>query len=287
MGRMLNAKQVRQMIWLQFRRHRAGSVGGSLLLIIVCLAVFTPLLSPYPFAEIEMANRFAPPSLAHWFGTDDLGRDLFTRVAYGGRVSLVVAFAVGIGSALIGTLIGIVSGYLGGLVDTALMRFTDIMLSTPSLPILLIFSKFFSAGNLGAIALILMAFSWTSTARLVRGQILSLKEREFVLAARVVGAPQWRIMLIHLLPNALAPVLVSVTLTIGSAILVESSLSYLGLGVRPPTPSWGNMLSKALQFLQSSPWVGIFPGLFIFLTLMSVNALGDALRDALDPRLKM
>jgi peptide/nickel transport system permease protein len=276
-----------QMIWFRFRRHRTGLVGGIVLLLITLLAISAPLLSPYSYTDINMKNRFQGPSPAHIFGTDDLGRDLFTRIAYGGRVSLVVAFAVGIGSALVGTLIGSISGYLGGIADIGLMRFTDIMLSIPSLPILLIVSKFFGGGNLASIAIILTVFSWMTTTRLVRGQILSLKEREFILAADAIGAPRWRILLVHLIPNTLAPVLVSATLTVGSAVLVESSLSYLGLGVRPPTPSWGNMLSKALQFLQFSPWVGIFPGLFIFLTLLSVNLLGDALRDAFDPRLKV
>ena len=204
----------------------------------------------------------------------------------GGRVSLFVGFSVSLVSLLIGVLIGSTSGYFGGHLDSVLMRFTDIMLSIPSLPLLLILSRY-GGGSALSIILILSAFSWMGLARIVRGTILSIKQRDFVEAARMTGARNGRIVFRHILPSTLAPVIVNATLTLGFAIIAESSLSYLGLGVQPPTPTWGQMLIGAQQFMETAPWLALIPGMFLFVTLLCINFLGDGLRDALDPKMTL
>ena len=204
----------------------------------------------------------------------------------GGRVSLLVGFSVSLFSLLIGVAIGSTSGYFGGYLDSVLMRFTDIMLSIPSLPLLLILSRY-GGGSVLSIVLILSAFSWMGLARIVRGTILSIKQRDFVEAARMTGARNGRIVVRHILPSTLAPVIVNATLTLGFAIIAESSLSYLGLGVQPPTPTWGQMLIGAQQYMESAPWLSLIPGIFLFVTLLCINFLGDGLRDALDPKMSL
>ena len=205
---------------------------------------------------------------------------------WAGRVSLLVGFSVSLFSLLIGVAIGSTSGYFGGYLDSVLMRFTDIMLSIPSLPLLLILSRY-GGGSVLSIVLILSAFSWMGLARIVRGTILSIKQRDFVEAARMTGARNGRIVVRHILPSTLAPVIVNATLTLGFAIIAESSLSYLGLGVQPPTPTWGQMLIGAQQYMESAPWLSLIPGIFLFVTLLCINFLGDGLRDALDPKMSL
>ncbi len=271
------------MVWLRLRRHRLAICALFVLAVIVLLVLLGPILSPHPYDKVRLRERLQEPSAVHWLGTDELGRDALARLLHGGRVSLFVGVVAALLSSFLGIFIGAVAGYYGKLTDTLLMRWTDIMLSIPSIPLLLILSRFVG-GSVWGIVTILMMFGWMSLARIVRGSILSLREIEFVDAARVVGARPWRILFLHIVPNTLAPILVYTTLNIGYAILAESSLSYLGLGIQPPVPSWGNMLLTSQQHLEEAPWLALFPGLMIFLSLLSINFLGDGLRDALDPR---
>ena len=271
------------MVWLRLRRHRLAICALCVLATIVLLVLIGPILSPHSYDKVRLRERLQEPSSVHWLGTDELGRDALARLLQGGRISLLVGVSAALLSSLLGILIGAVAGYYGKLTDTLLMRWTDIMLSIPNIPLLLILSRFVG-GSVWGIVTILMVFGWMSLARIVRGSILSLREIEFVDAARVAGARPRRILFLHIVPNTLAPILVYTTLNIGYAILAESSLSYLGLGIQPPVPSWGNMLLNAQQHMGEAPWLALFPGLMIFLSLLSINFLGDGLRDALDPR---
>lgn len=276
-----------QVAWRRFRKHRLAMVGGVIAAALTAMALLAPWIAPYSFDAISLGQRWKTPSEAHLFGTDELGRDVLTRIMYAGRISLTVGFLVAVNVSIIGMLIGSVAGFYGGVLDTALMRLVDILLSVPTLPLYLILAAMIPGGGMSRIILIFTAFGWTLIARLVRGQILSLRTLEFVQAARAMGASETRLILRHLLPNALAPVIVAATLAVGGAILGESALSFLGLGIAPPTPSWGNMLQRAQEYVWNAPHLAVFPGLFIFITVLSFNFLGDGLRDALDPRLKL
>lgn len=276
-------------VWRKFRQHRLALFGLAALAVLVVASAAAPLLTTYdPFAT-DLGSRLLPPSASHWMGTDELGRDIFTRILYGGRISLGVGVVVAVVAAGFGGLVGALSAYAGGLVDEAAMRFVDMVRALPALPFLIVFTVLMRswglAGGFWSIVAVLAAFTWTDVARIVRGVVLSLKEQDFVTAAKCVGIPGWRIVGRHLLPNALAPMLVATTLGAGIAILAESALSFLGLGIQPPTPSWGNMLFNAQNYLWTNPQIAVFPGAFIFLTLLSLNLLGDGLRDALDPRM--
>ena len=268
----------------RFAAHRLAVVSIFVLLVLALLSAFAPLISPYDPERTRLLDIYEPPSPTHPFGTDSLGRDLATRILYGGRVSLSVGVLAVTVAISFGTLVGMLAGYYGRWVDTILMRFVDMMFSFPRLFLLIIFGVFFKGMTLGVIVLVLGLLSWMTTSRLVRAQFLSLKEREFVLAARAVGVPDVRIILTHLLPNSLAPIIVAATLGVASAIISESTLSFLGLGIQPPTPSWGNMLRDATSDMEKAPWLAVFPGLAIFLAVVSINFIGDGLRDALDPR---
>jgi peptide/nickel transport system permease protein len=248
-------------------------------------ALFAPLLTAHDPTRLDVDAVLQAPSLTHPMGTDALGRDVLARMLYGGRVSLWVGFvAVGL-SVAIGLFLGLVSGYFGGLVDEAIMRGVDVMLCFPSFFLILAVIAFLEPSLLNIMVVIGLT-SWMGVARLVRAETLTLRNREFVLAARLAGSGTARILFHHILPNALAPVLVSATLGVAGAILVESSLSFLGLGVQPPTPSWGNMLMEGKDVLEIAPWLSIFPGLAILLTVLGYNLLGESLRDILDPRLR-
>jgi peptide/nickel transport system permease protein len=241
-------------------------------------------VSPYDPEKTALLLIREPPSPAHPFGTDSLGRDLATRILYGGRVSLSVGVAAMLVAISLGTFVGGVAGFYGKIVDGILMRLVDTMFSIPGLFVLIILGALFRGMTPVTIVVALGALSWMTTARLVRGSFLALKEQEFVTAARAVGAPNARIIWRHLLPNSLAPIIVAATLGVAGAIITESTLSFLGLGIQPPTPTWGNMLQDARDELERAPWLGIFPGLVIFLAVVSINFIGDGLRDALDPR---
>ena len=247
------------------------------------IALLAPVIAPYAPTSLNVDAILLPPSPGHLLGTDSLGRDVFSRLVYGARVSLWVGFlAVGI-SACIGIILGLVAGYFGGIIDEIIMRFVDIMLCFPSFFLILAVIAFLEP-NLTNIMIVIGLTSWMGVARLVRAETLTLRQREFVLAAKLSGASLLRILFVHILPNGLAPVLVSATLGVASAILTESALSFLGLGVQPPTPSWGNMLMEGKDVLEIAPWLSIFPGLCILITVLGYNLLGETLRDILDPR---
>lgn len=267
------------------KRHFLFFLGAGIVLSMAFLALFAPFLSPYSPTEPNVDMILLSPSSEHLLGTDAIGRDVFTRLLFGARVSLWVGFiAVGI-SSLIGVTLGLISGYFGGIVDEIIMRIVDIMLCFPSFFLILAVIAFLEP-SMTNIMIVIGLTSWTGLTRLVRAETLSLRERDFILATRLSGAGKARILFVHILPNTLAPVLVSATLGIAGAILVESSLSFLGLGVQPPYPSWGNMLLDGKDVLSNAPWLSLFPGLAIFITVLGYNLLGESLRDIFDPRLK-
>lgn len=270
-----------------FRRNRMAMAGMIVMFVLYAITLLAPLIAPFdPTAQGDIVmTRYLPPSLEHLMGTDKFGRDIFSRVLYGARISLTIGFVAVAISVTFGTLVGALAGYFGKWTDTTLMRFTDMMLSFPRLVLLIVVIALFEP-SIWLVVLVLGLTGWMSVARIVRGEVLSLREREFVQAARVLGMTDWRIILRHIIPNTLAPVIVYTTLGIGNTILVEASLSFLGLGVQPPTPSWGNMISDGRDALVTAWWITTFPGLAIVLTVTAFNLLGDGLRDALDPRLR-
>ncbi|OGB95421.1 MAG: peptide ABC transporter permease [candidate division NC10 bacterium RBG_16_65_8] len=275
----------RAVVWRQFRKNRLAVGGGLVVVALGLVAALAPLLAPYDPAAYDVKQILLSPSAAHWFGTDQLGRDVLSRMLFGSRISMAVGF-VSIGIAvLVGTLIGTVAAYYGGRVDEVLMRFVDLMLNFPRFFLLLTLIALLRP-SIWVIMAVIGFTGWMGLARLVRGEILSLREREFVQGARALGAPDLRIMFRHILPNALVPVLVSATLGVAGAILTESGLSFLGLGVQPPTPSWGNILIDGKANIEIAWWLSVFPGLAILMTVLAYNLFGEGLRDALDPRLR-
>jgi peptide/nickel transport system permease protein len=269
----------------QFRRSQVGLVGAVLVLVFVIVAVLAPVLSPYDPVATDFAEVLTPPSARHLFGTDDIGRDILSRVVYGSRVSLqaglfTVAVALSIGLPL-----GLIAGYLGGRVDNVLMRALEVVLSFPGLVLALGITAVLGPKLIHALFAIGVVFV-PNFARLIRAQVLSVKEHDFVAAARALGASDRRLVILHILPNCLAPLLVQSSFSVAFGILTESALSFLGMGTQPPTPSWGIMLSMGRGYLEQAPWLGAFPGAAIFLTVLGFNLLGDGIRDALDPRLK-
>ena len=286
----LGSETLRQLIWRRFRRH-PGAIMGCIVLGCIILSVIFAGLSPYDPENSDITSRYLPPSTTHLMGTDALGRDLFTRVLYGGRVSLTVGLSVMLITLLIGVPVGAIAGYFGGRVDNILMRITDAALSLPSLLVLILLSAilrevnapFLKSNPVITIAGVIGLLAWMFTARLVRASYLAIREMDYVTATRALGASNLRIILLHILPNAIGPVIVESTLEVAYAILEESGLSYLGFGIQPPTPSWGNLLSNATEYLVKYPWLAIFPGIMIFLSVISINYIGDGLRDAFDP----
>ncbi len=274
----------------RFRRH-PGAVGGMIVFAILVLLILLAPLSPYDPNTSSMAERFQPPSLQHPMGTDGLGRDLLTRILYGGRISFLVGILVVAITLTIGVSVGAVAGYFGGWIDNVLMRITDAALSLPSLLVLILLSAslrevqsgYFERNNVLIIALVIGLLSWMTFARLVRATFLTLREMDYVTASRSLGGSNLYIITRHILPNAIGPIIVESTLELGYAIIEESGLSFLGFGIQPPTPSWGNLLGNAQENLTKYPWLAIFPGLMIFLAIISVNYIGDGLRDAFDP----
>lgn len=275
-----------QIAWRRFTQHRLAMVGAAVALGLTLMAVSAPWIAPQPPDRISLDSRWKVPGASHIFGTDELGRDVLSRIIYAGRISLTIGYVVAINISILGMVAGAVSGFYGGMIDTVLMRLVDILLSVPTLPLYLILAALLPGGGIGRIIFIFTVFGWTGVARLVRGQVLTLKTQDFVEAGRAMGISEARLILRHLLPNATAPVIVAATLEVGTAILRESALSYLGLGIAPPTASWGNMLQRAQEYIWNASWLAVFPGIFIFITVLSFNFLGDGLRDALDPRLK-
>jgi len=277
-----------RVIWRQFRRHRLAVVSAALLLVFALIAVFASELVPYDPNAINAAyarGKPQPPSAEHWLGTDNYGRDYLSRALVGTRVSLYVALSAVVFQIGIGVSVGALAGYFGGWIDNLLMRITDIFLSMPGFFLLLIVSGLLDASLLTLIILI-GALNWMTMARLLRAEFLSLKEREYVLAARCIGVPAWRMVIHHLLPNALAPIIVSATLAVPYAILTESALSFLGRGVPPPHASLGKMMEDAQQWLRTAWWIWVVPGGIISAIVLSFNFVGDGLRDAFDPQLR-
>ena len=270
------------------RRHRGILVGGALLLVLTGAAALAPILAPHDPLEVAggggaTLERF---SLAHPLGTDALGRDLLSRVLWAGRVSLALGVGVEVLAALLGCVVGLAAGYYGGVVDGALMRTTDVVMAFPSLVLAIGLIAVFERPGLDKVVVVLVGLGWTTIARVVRGAALSLKRREYVQAARALGAGSGVVIFRHLLPNALGPLLVAATLGVGSNMIAEAGLSFLGLGAQSPTLSWGAMLADGQSFLVSAPWVAFFPGLALLLAVLGVNLLGDGLRDLLDPRFR-
>jgi len=274
-------------VWAKFTRNRLATGSAVVILLLVVLTVGASWVAPHDPLYIDMGHKFARPGEAGFLlGADELGRDVLSRLLHAGRVSLAVGLVTALIAVLVGSVLGGVAGYYGGAADAFIMRLADVLLSMPTIFLLLALSAFLRP-SVFSITLIIGLNSWMSVARLVRGQILSLKEQEFVLAARAIGANDRRLIFRQLLPNAVPPVLIAATLTVAMAILLESSLSYLGYGIQPPTASWGNMLNNAQTYVLYAPWVAVYPGLMITVTVLSFNFAGDGLRDALDPRLTL
>jgi peptide/nickel transport system permease protein len=261
------------------RRLGPAAAGSIVLAAMAAAVILGPWLSPYAYDQQDLALLGTPaaPSAAHWLGTDELGRDGLTRLLYGGRISLAVGLSCAIVATGFGTLVGATAGFFGGWVDQALMRFTDVMLSIPALPLVLVLSGMLHPSP-ELLVIVIATLIWMAPARLIRGQTLSLKERDYVTAARALGAGPGRLILRHILPNMLGPIVVSATLAVGGSIMLESALSFLGFGVQPPIPTWGGLLNKAAPWLVSSPWLAAPPGVLIFVTIAAVNLIGDGLR---------
>jgi peptide/nickel transport system permease protein len=272
----------RTLAWRRFRRHKLAMASLIVLVVIALATVFAGVIAPYGFSEQHLDATLRGPGAHHLLGTDTLGRDELSRLLYGGRVSLLVGLGVALSSGVIGTLIGAAAGYYGGRLDNIVMRITDLFLSIPLLVVLIIASRVTKGGVLD-IVVVLSLFLWTPLARIIRGMFMSLKEKEFIEAARMLGASNQRIIFRHLVPNTLGVIIVNITLTVALAILTESLLSFLGFGIQPPTPSWGNMLEDGRGLMTLAGWLVWFPGLAILVTVLCVNFLGDGLRDALDP----
>lgn len=269
--------------WRRFSANRFAAAGLAVIVASFLVSIFADFIAPYDPDLIDAFNVLLPPSGSHWFGTDELGRDVFSRILFGARISLKVGFvSVGIAVA-IGTVVGLFAGFYGGWVDAVLMRLVDLMLCFPTFFLILAVITMLEP-SIWYIMMIIGLTGWMGVARLVRAEVLSLKNRDFVQAARALGASNMRIIFRHVLPNAMSPVLVAATLGVAGAILTESALSFLGIGVQPPTPSWGNILTSGKQFIEFAWWLSLYPGLAILVTVLSYNLVGEGLRDALDPR---
>ncbi|NPV05859.1 MAG: ABC transporter permease [Syntrophaceae bacterium] len=271
--------------WYRFSKNRLAVAGSVVVVLLFVLSILAPWIAPYDPAAIDLKNILQPPSAKHWFGTDQLGRDVLSRMIWGAQISLKVGF-VSTGIAIfIGTILGAVAGYYGRWVDAVIMRFVDIMLCFPTFFLILAVIAFLEP-SIWNIMVIIGATGWMGITRLVRADFISLKERDFVQAARVIGASDLRIIFIHILPNCMASVLVAATLGVAGAILTESALSFLGIGVQPPTPSWGNILTAGKDNIDIAWWLSLYPGLAILVTVLGYNMLGEGIRDSLDPRLR-
>jgi len=266
-------------------RHRRGLIGGAAVVLMLLTGVLAPLIAPHGYSNQSLLQRLQPPSAAHWLGTDGFGRDVLSRVIWGTRVSLQIGFLATALALLVGTALGSAAGYFGGAADTAIMRAADAFMAMPALFLILVVVALFGASLLNT-ALVISLVTWAQVARVVRAECLSLRGREFIDAAHALGAGHARILGRHLLLNAMPVIIVQATLLLGQTILIESALSYLGLGAQPPLPSWGNMVVEGRQFLASAWWIAACPGLAIFLTVLGFNLFGDGLRDALDPALR-
>jgi len=271
--------------WETLYKNKLALTGSGIVLLLFLLSLFAPWIAPYDPGQIDLKNVLASPSLSHLFGTDQLGRDVLSRMVWGARISLKVGFAATGVAIIIGTLLGAAAGYYGGWIDSIIMRFVDIMLCFPTFFLILAVIAFLEP-SIWNIMIIIGLTGWMGVTRLVRADFISLRERDFVQAARSIGAGDLRIIFLHILPNAMASILVAATLGIAGAILTESALSFLGIGVQPPTPSWGNILTAGKDNIDIAWWLSLYPGLAILITVVGYNLLGEGIRDSLDPRLK-
>lgn len=269
--------------WYRFKRNKLGLFGTAIIIFMLLFAIFGPILSPYDYVTQDLKNMYQTPCLAHPMGTDNLGRDMLVRMAYGARISLACGFVAALISLFIGVIYGTVSGYVGGWLDNIMMRIVEIISAVPSMLYIILLMVVFG-NSLWNVFLVIGITGWLGMARLVRGEVLSLKSREFVMAARVSNVTPWHIMLKHLIPNAFGPIIVSMTLSIPSAIFLEASLQFLGLGISAPMPSWGGLANEGINAMRTFPHMLLFPALFISVTILAFNFMGDALRDALDPK---
>jgi ABC-type dipeptide/oligopeptide/nickel transport system permease subunit len=274
-----------QDVWRRFRRNRLAVFGAGIVILLIVVAALAPVFAPYSPILVQLNAQFEPPSIAHPFGTDFYGRDIFSRVIYGAQISLLIGLVPTLMAMLFGTVIGVTGGFQGGWVDTLLMRLGDVVMAFPSLILAMVITYTLGA-SLFTLFIALSVVGWAGASRVVRAQTLSLKQRDFVTASRAVGVGRAGIMFRHILPNCLAPILILLTLGIPGAIMAEAGLSFLGVGAQPPTPSWGLMVNEGQEYLFSAPWASIFPGLAILVTVLAFNFVGDGLRDALDPFLK-
>jgi peptide/nickel transport system permease protein len=289
---------LRELAFRRFRRHKMAIFGLVGLILLIFYAFGGSFFIPEVYSNFtDTKQRLNAPSAEHYFGTDTVGRDILARTIYGGQISIIIGLTAMMVETLVGVLIGAIAGYYGGLIDALLMRFTEAMLNIPQIFLLIVMARFFAGGvpNLellgrtfsGSVVVIIVIIgltSWPYLARIVRAEFLSIKENEFILAARATGTPTWQIIFKHILPNSVAPIVVSATLGVANAITLEAYISFLGMGVRPPTATWGNMLENAYSYIESAWWLWVFPGALIVLIVLSINFLGDGLRDALDPR---
>lgn len=287
-----------QLGWLRFRRHKMALFGVVILISLFLFSFGGAFIYTEKFANFnDTSQRLLAPTLAHPFGTDSIGRDILARTVYGGQISLIIGLVAVLIETILGIIIGSLAGYYGGAIDALLMRITEAMLNIPTIFLLIVMAKFFGgsipeiqiggralSGSVIVIIVIIGATSWMYLARIVRAEFLSLKENEFILAARATGTSNSQIIFYHILPNTIAPIIVSSTLSVANAILSEAYISFLGLGVMPPTATWGNMLESSAKYLDTAPWLWFFPGMLILLTVLSINFIGDGMRDALDPR---
>lgn len=280
-ARVTTATQVRR----EFARNRFAMVGAGFIVLIVAAGLLAPLIAPYDPIRQSLLSRLEAPSAEHWLGTDEIGRDEFSRLLYGARTSLFIGFVGTAGGILLGSIIGLISGYFGGWTDTLAMRVVDVMYAFPGILLAILIVAIMGPG-LTNLMIALTIWGTPTLSRIVRSVILSLKEQEFVQAAEAIGATRARIILRHLLPNTTAPIIVYATLGVAGSLLTAAGLGFLGIGVQPPTPEWGAMLSTGRGYLRDAPYLMVFPGVMIFLTVMSLNLIGDALRDALDPYLR-
>lgn len=290
-NRDLQAMGPWRVAWERFKKNKLSMAGAIIFGLIILAVILVPIISPYSLNELNLPNKLQPPSSAHWLGTDEQGRDIFMRVFYGGRISIKIGLLTAGVTVILGALVGGVAGYYGGWVDNILMRFAEIVYSLPFYPLVITLSfvlmwQVSSDMKMYIVMLILALLSWPGLARMIRGQILSLREQDFMVATKALGLSTKTKIVRHLLPNTLAYIIVNATLGMGGAILTEAALSFLGLGVIPPTPTWGNMIERARDsfIFRKNPWVWIPPGILIILTVVSINLLGEGLRDAFDPK---
>jgi len=270
-------------VLVKLLKNKFAVIGLTVILLLIIVALFAPVISPYTPSEQNVFERLQSPSINHIFGTDDLGRDVFTRMIFGARISLAVGFISVFIILVIGTFLGIVSGYYGGKIDYIIMRFTDIVLCFPTFFLIILVIAFIEP-NIYNVMIVIGVTSWPGLARLVRAEVLSLKEREFILVSKMMAISNIKIFFVHILPNIISPLMVYSSLAIGGAILTESALSFLGLGVQPPMPSWGQILTSGKDYIYMAWWLSLFPGIAILVTVLAFNLVGEAIRDIFDPK---